>query len=564
MKKFITKPIYIVLVAMLCAWNLNAQEFYTIAVSSNLPQYGEVFGGGVYSSGEVITIEAEASYHFMFSAWLEDGVPVSFDAIYTFEVTEDRVLVARFDQIIQFIITVSSNPPEGGDPFWQSPGYYGLPMMIFTTARLGYEFVNWTEDGIEISTDESFILIVEQNHNLVANFVPTTAGADVTLSASPAEGGEVFGGGFYTYGSTVTITAVPNPNYQFVKWTSNGYVISTEADYSFLMSEPRNLVAHFVPLTCEITLSKNIEGGGEIFGAGIYPYGQTVIVYASQNFPQYQLYNWTEDGNVVTNMPTFTFPATQSRHLVANFGPALYDIPVYANPYGSGVVTGGGIYTYGSSVTISATANEGYHFLNWTKYMLGEVIEVITEPVHTYTIEGEGWGNAAFVAYFAEGAKIMVLTNIPGGEVLGSGVYQYGDEVTLEAIPNPDYVFVNWATEGRNILSTDNPYRFTVTEDMVITANFAEEGVLPIETIDGGAMMIYPNPTQSEMTVILNDATLNIVEMELYDIAGKKVYQQTVNQSTGTLKMNDLETGIYLLKVLLDNGETVIQKVVRQ
>lgn len=45
---------------------------------------------------------------------------------------------------------------------------------------------------------------------------------NVTVNASPAEGGTVTGGGTYESGSTVTATATPNDGYVFSHWLVNG------------------------------------------------------------------------------------------------------------------------------------------------------------------------------------------------------------------------------------------------------------------------------------------------------------------------------------------------------
>jgi len=79
-----------------------------------------------------------------------------------------------------------------------------------------------------------------------------------------------------------------------------------------------------------------------------------------------------------------------------------------------------------------------------------------------------------------------------------------------------------------------------------------------------GGLFLYPNPTSSEMTVALNNPAIKIVQMELYDLTNRKLHQQTVNQSYGTLRLNELAQGVYILKVYLDQGDMVIRKVVKQ
>jgi hypothetical protein len=77
-------------------------------------------------------------------------------------------------------------------------------------------------------------------------------------------------------------------------------------------------------------------------------------------------------------------------------------------------------------------------------------------------------------------------------------------------------------------------------------------------------LFLYPNPTESEMTVTLNNSDVKIVRMEIYDLFGKRVYQQTVNQLYGTLKLNELVRGVYILKVHLNQGDMIIRKVMKQ
>jgi len=67
----------------------------------------------------------------------------------------------------------------------------------------------------------------------------------LAVSASPAEGGVVSGGGSFPPGSTNIVTAMTNTNYSFVSWTQNGNVVSTNAIYPVSLNGNVSLVANF-------------------------------------------------------------------------------------------------------------------------------------------------------------------------------------------------------------------------------------------------------------------------------------------------------------------------------
>ena len=71
------------------------------------------------------------------------------------------------------------------------------------------------------------------------------ANYDVTVTATPTEGGAVTGSGTYNHGDSVTLTATPNTGYTFVNWTEGGTEVSTSASYTFTATEDRALVANF-------------------------------------------------------------------------------------------------------------------------------------------------------------------------------------------------------------------------------------------------------------------------------------------------------------------------------
>ncbi|MCL2435943.1 MAG: carboxypeptidase regulatory-like domain-containing protein, partial [Lentimicrobiaceae bacterium] len=81
----------------------------------------------------------------------------------------------------------------------------------------------------------------------------------VTVSPNNPAYGSATGGGSYHNGTEITVTATPNTNYVFVNWTENGNEVSTQATYSFTITDNRNLIANFVIKSYTITAS--VTGG---------------------------------------------------------------------------------------------------------------------------------------------------------------------------------------------------------------------------------------------------------------------------------------------------------------
>ena len=191
----------------------------------------------------------------------------------------------------------------------------------------------------------------------------------ITVSANPAAEGTVSGGGTVNSGQPVTVTATPTPGYMFANWTENATVVSTTASYSFTAQANRTLVANFwLPVTTFV--SADPVAGGTVAGGGAVDRGQSVTVTATPS-SGYTFANWTvgiPDGASVSLQPSYTFKAFNDRTLVANFNrvPATYTIAVSAAQPIGGTVAGGGSFTSGQYVTVTATAKSGFSFANWT------------------------------------------------------------------------------------------------------------------------------------------------------------------------------------------------------
>ena len=292
----------------------------------------------------------------------------------------------------------------------------------------------------------------------------------VNVSANPTNGGSVTGGGTYNYNQNCTVTAMPNTGYTFLNWTENGSVVSSNASYTFTVTENRNLVAHFQLQSFTITATADPSNGGSVAGGGTYNYNQSCTVTATLN-TGYTFVNWTENGSVVSSNASYTFTVTANRNLVAHFQLQSFTISVSADPSNGGTVTGGGTYNYGQSCAVTATPNTGYTFVNWTE----NGSPVSTNASYTFTATGD----RNLVAHFQLQSYTISVSADPsnGGTVSGGGAFHYGDNCTVIATSNPGFNFVNW-TENGNTVSTNASYTFTVTGNRNFVAHFTTQNYI--------------------------------------------------------------------------------------
>lgn len=70
---------------------------------------------------------------------------------------------------------------------------------------------------------------------------------------------------------------------------------------------------------------------------------------------------------------------------------------------------------------------------------------------------------------------------------------------------------------------------------------------------------IYPNPS----TGIFNIVSQQNISVEIYDLLGKLVYNQSLANGTNSIDISNFNTGVYLLKVTDDNGKSESHKLIK-
>lgn len=189
-----------------------------------------------------------------------------------------------------------------------------------------------------------------------------------------------------------------------------------------------------------------------------------------------------DEGNIkftpkVAGDVTITYNMADGK-IVIECATPKYSVTTSASPAEGGVVSVGGIYAEGSSVTLTATPAEGYEFVNWTKG--GAVVS--TSKTYTFTVLEDVSLVANFKVPVPDVVKYQVTVSANDnamGSVTGGGEYEEGATALLTATPNAGYQFVNWTVDETE-KSTETTYSFTVTEDVEVVANFQ---AIPKETV---------------------------------------------------------------------------------
>ena len=122
------------------------------------------------------------------------------------------------------------------------------------------------------------------NYNYaIFNIRPQTGDTyQITAEAYPAEGGTVSGGGTYYEGHLCTLTAVSGYDYNFVNWTKDGVVVSTDPTYSFMVTEDATYVANFA-LFEGITIGSGTATNEYLPSYSYYCYTLSEQIYTSDD-----------------------------------------------------------------------------------------------------------------------------------------------------------------------------------------------------------------------------------------------------------------------------------------
>lgn len=274
---------------------------HTIAIQSDDENNGIVTGSGVYDYLDTITICATGINHHHFVRWSDGNT----DNPRQYVVTGDVTLTAFFAIDTHTVNVVSNDIARGMVNSTGTEFVYGTPCTVTATAYTGFEFIRWS-NGV---TANPYTFAVLDDIELTAIFEEEREIFTVTVvSANPAMG-DVFGGGSYPQGETITISASPHNGYHFERWSDNN------------TQNPRNITVNSnITLTAYFAANAGID---DIDDAGIIVYAKDYQIHIDEAIGK-EVSVYTIDGRVIASLPKATehvaIPVTNTGVYIVKIG----------------------------------------------------------------------------------------------------------------------------------------------------------------------------------------------------------------------------------------------------
>lgn len=380
-----------------------------VTVNSNNPSQGsvaiqQVRGRDVRCDSTVVIVATPNSgYYFDHWSTGDSSNPL------TLPVTNDITITAYFTASAptQYTITANSNNSAMGTVTGGGSYNSGATATLTAAANSGYHFTHWQDNNtqnprtIAVTGNATYTAYFEADvvadTCLIATF-PYTMGFEITdnvdcwtLVDADGDGGNWFTTSGYSHSGSMSVASASYDN-NVGPLTPNNWLISP---------------AISLPANSQIQLSwfaKGLDASdfAEYYSVYVSTTGDAPADFTSAVYSGTTTSAWVQQA---VNLSTY---AGQTVHIAFRHynctnmfyldiddisittatTPTQYTLTVNSANPSMGSVTGGGSYNSGATATLTATANNGYHFSHWQ--------DNNTQNPRTVTVTG----NATYTAYF--------------------------------------------------------------------------------------------------------------------------------------------------------------------
>lgn len=223
--------------------------------------------------------------------------------------------------------------------------------------RTGYDFLGWSTSNTATTAtyaDKASVKNLVTSGTVTLYAVWKVKTYTITVKSNNDSYGTVSGGGTYNHGATATLTATPASGYKFVKWSDE----VTTASRTVTVTGNVTYTAVFEKIKYDVTFknydgtvlqTSTVEHGGTPNYTGSTPTKSSTAEYS------YSFSGWNPSIGAITSDTTYIaqFTATKRKYTIST-------------SVTNGVISGGGTYEYGASITLIASPADGYKFEKWS------------------------------------------------------------------------------------------------------------------------------------------------------------------------------------------------------
>ncbi|MDY6426712.1 MAG: T9SS type A sorting domain-containing protein, partial [Bacteroidales bacterium] len=516
------------------------------------------YGATPVYTGETPEKPATAQYTYTFKGWDSEIVAVTgakdYKATYTSTTNKYLITFENYN---------GEELQSGEVEYGVTPTYSGEAPEKPADAENTYVFIGWSPSIESVTKAQTYTAQFSSTTNLYTVRFLNEDGTklqseELAYGATPA----------YT-GETPTKDATAQYTYTFKGWDSEITTVTGAKDYTATYTPTTNkYLITFENYDGEVLQSSDVEYGQ------IPSYEGTTPAKPADVESTYTFSGWSPNITAVTGAQTYT----------AVFTKVLNTYTVTAEVTGDGgTVSGGGIYSYGTEVTLTATPEHGYHVSKWsTGETSAEIKITVTEDMaFTVSFIHQTADNTPECANAPAVAKYDWLLMLNANAIKDKG-YNLNENIVdwYRVVGEMD----NLDSGERDDEKVGSGYYYTINSKLNDTGDYYALIDLPWQTTEVGcsglmrtvvfhyapkgttkrAMAVSPTITYPEQQIEIVNLPKEEVEVYVYDVAGR-LYRSfhTDGEPAAAFKAEPM-AGTYIVVVWTSKGKETFKYIVRK
>ena len=341
---------------------------------------------GWFTNGAITTLTATPDPEYLHAGWAGDldGTTAVGNQL-TVPMDRPRSITARFTQS-PYELTVDSpygtTTPTVGTHTYSSPLNLEVrvdqsPVAITNGTRAAV--IGWNGFGSVASGlgDRTGVFSLDRPTGVtwiwqIQHWLQTDAGPGGITDTAPQ---------WFSQGSDITVTAIPDPHYRFVAWTGDlGGANPASPSLTISMDRARTVSASFEPILHAVSITAAPGQSTPAAGSHDVPSGDPFTVtldeaVVSSGGTRYLSTGFVGSGDFGSGNGLSAGPVTVTQPSSLTWTWNTQHLLQVAADVGGGVSTTGGWQSAGGALEVTATPSTGFDFVRWTGDTLGATID---------------------------------------------------------------------------------------------------------------------------------------------------------------------------------------------